>query len=72
MPPKGDACVFGSDDQEAPITALKRRIANLQAENLRYRDLMGVLSSRTELEAFEIHQNAGHGSVTPRNHLSMV
>jgi hypothetical protein len=33
---------------------LKRRIAYLQHENLRYRDLVGVLRSRTESEAFEL------------------
>ena len=36
------------------MNALKRRIAYLQNENLRYRDLVGVLRTRTESEAFEI------------------
>lgn len=51
---RGDTCVYGSDDKESSINALKRRIAYLQNENLRYRDLVGVLRSWTESEAFEI------------------
>jgi hypothetical protein len=37
-------------------TAWKEKAASLQMENLRYRDLIGVLRSRTEPEAFAILQ----------------
>lgn len=50
----GVACVYDSGENEASTLAMKRKLGLLQNENLRYRDLIGILRSRTDAEAYEI------------------
>lgn len=47
-------CIYDPDEGEASTLALKRKLGALRQENLRYRDLLGILRSRTDAEAFEI------------------
>lgn len=46
--------MYDSGEDEASTLSLKRKVTYLQHENLRYRDLIGILRSRTEPEAHEI------------------
>lgn len=50
---RGEACRYDSYNDETTTLSLKRRVTFLQRENLRNRDLIGVLRSRTEPEAIE-------------------